>query len=248
MSCIGLYFVPSSLACHVYFMLYFFVFHFSIIFSFILHLSCIIFYPCSYFFLSFLPLDSFVYSWQEGGEYSREHIGVYYHFYMTYMHILKGRDSTSCTFIGGESYRGDAYTKGEKTFIFFFRKPCFVLFYFMLGFFFCFMVLWVTFSIHALLLLSHRVYVLDMHTSLCYCALLDACSDDHLLCYIIIVVISICLFCVWSSCSYVLQHVYLIVCLLVTLYLSFYCLIYLEGLMCFVNVFQVIGIYVPSSS
>ena len=36
--------------------------------------------------------------------------------------------------------------------------------------------------------------------------------------------------------------------LLVTLYLSFYQLIYLEGLMCFVQVFQVIGIHVPSSS
>ena len=62
----------------------------------------------------------------------------------------------------------------------------------------CFMVLWVMFSINVLFLSSHRVYVLDIHTSLCYCALLVACSDDHLLCYIIIVVISIWLFCVWS--------------------------------------------------
>ena len=36
--------------------------------------------------------------------------------------------------------------------------------------------------------------------------------------------------------------------LLVTLYLSFYYLLYLEGLMCFVQVFQVIGIYVPNAS
>ena len=36
--------------------------------------------------------------------------------------------------------------------------------------------------------------------------------------------------------------------LLVTLYLSFYYLLYLEGLMCFVQVFQEIGICVPSSS
>ena len=36
--------------------------------------------------------------------------------------------------------------------------------------------------------------------------------------------------------------------LLVTLYLFFYYLLYFEGLMCFVQVFQVIGIYVPSSS
>ena len=36
--------------------------------------------------------------------------------------------------------------------------------------------------------------------------------------------------------------------LLVTLYLSFYYLLYLEGLMCLVQVFQVIGIYVLSAS
>ena len=120
------------------------------------------------------------------------------------------------------------------------RKPCFVCF---LG---CFMVLWVMSSIYVLLFSSHRVYVLDMHTSLCYCALLVACSNEHLLCYMIIVVISIWLSCVWSSCLYVLQHVYLIVCLLVTLYLSFYHLIYLEGLMCFC--ISVLGIDIPSSS
>ena len=36
--------------------------------------------------------------------------------------------------------------------------------------------------------------------------------------------------------------------LLITLYLSFYYLLYLEGLMCFVQVFQVTGIYVSSAS
>ena len=36
--------------------------------------------------------------------------------------------------------------------------------------------------------------------------------------------------------------------LLVTLYSSFYHLIYLEGLMCFVQVFQVTGIYVSSAT
>ena len=69
-------------------------------------------------FLSFLPLDSFIYSWQKG----REYIGVHHHFYMTHMHILRGRNSTLCTFVKGESYRGDAYTKGEKTC--FMRKSC----------------------------------------------------------------------------------------------------------------------------
>ena len=112
----------------------------------------------------------------------------------------------------------------------------------------CFMVLWVTFSIYVLLFSSHRVYVLDMHTFLCHCALLVACSDDHLFCYMIIVVISIWLF--WCMIK-------LLICftsclldrnLLITLYLSFYYLLYLEGLMCFMQVFRVIDIYVPSSS
>ena len=57
---------------------------------------------------------------------------MYRHFYMTHVHILKGINSTSCTFVGGKSHRGDAYTKGEK--ISFIRKPCSVLFYFMLVF------------------------------------------------------------------------------------------------------------------
>ena len=48
---------------------------------------------------------------------------------MTHVHTLGGSNSTSCTFVGGESHRGDAYTKGEKTF--FYKKT---LFYFMLVF------------------------------------------------------------------------------------------------------------------
>ena len=92
----------------------------------------------------------------------------------------------------------------------FIRKPCFVLFYSMFVFLFFFMVLWVTFSIYALLFSSHRVYLLDMHTFICYYVLLLACSDDHLLCYMVIVVISIWLSCVWSSCLHILYHVYLI--------------------------------------
>ena len=105
-----------------------------------------------------------------------------------------------------------------------------------------FMVLWVTFSIYALLLSSHHAYVLDIHLFLCYCALLIACLDDHLFCYMIIVVIFIWLFCVWSSCSYVLHYVYLIVFYLLHYICPFYHLIYLEGLMHFVQVFQVTGI------
>ena len=83
-------------------------------------------------FLSLLLLDSFVYLWQKGGEYTREYTRVNRHFYMTHVHILREKNSTSCTFVGGESHREDTYTKGKNTF--FFRKPCFVLFYFMLVF------------------------------------------------------------------------------------------------------------------
>ena len=79
---------------------------------------------------------------------------------------------------------------------------------------------------YALVFSLHHVCALVMHISLCYYASLNACSDDHLLCYVIIIAISI----------------------LFILYLSFYYLLYFEGLMCFVQVFQVTSIDVPSAS
>ena len=104
------------------------------------------------------------------------------------------------------------------------------------------------FSNYALLFSLHRVCVMDMHTSLYYCASLNVCSDDHLLYYVIIVVIYI-----WFFWCMIKLLIYFTSCLLdhnllVTLYLSFYYLFYLEGLMCFVQVFQVTDIYVPNSS
>ena len=127
------------------------------------------------------------------------------------------------------------------------KKTLFCLFFFMFVFLFA---LW-CFELYlvSMLCCSHCImFVLDMHTSLCYCASLNACSNDHLLCYVIIVVIYLWLF--WCMIK-------LLICftswlldrnLLVTLYLFFYYLLYLESLMCFVQVFQVTGIYVPSSS
>jgi len=203
-------FVTSSLVCHVYFMLCnIFLLFLSFIWVSFSHSSCIPHAPSLPLFISsflcFLPLDSFVYPWQKREENTEEYIDVYRHFYMTHVHILRGRNSTLCTFVGVESH--DAYTKGEKTPLWEnLVLSCFTFYLFSR----CFMVLWVTFSIYALLLSSHRDYVLDKHTSLCYCASLVACLNDHLLCYMIIVVISTWLFCVWSSCSYVLQHVYLL--------------------------------------
>ena len=213
MSCLGLYHIPSSLAYHVYFILCsifldVFGFRLSFIFLFILHPSCIIFYPCSYllFFPFFLLIHLSIHDKKE--EYTGEYTGVFRHFYMTHVHILRERNSTSCTFVGGKGHKGDAYIKEEKTSFLWENLvlSCSTLCLFSR----CFIVLWVTFSINALLLSSYHVYVLDMHTSLCYCALLVACSNDHLFFYMIIAVISIWLFCVWSNCSYVLQHVYLI--------------------------------------
>ena len=110
------------------------------------------------------------------------------------------------------------------------KKTLFCLFLFMFVFLYCI------------------VFVLDMLTSLCYCVSLIACSDDHLLCYVIIIVISIWLFWCMIKLLTCFTSCLLDRNLLVTLYLSFYYLLYLEGLMCFVQVFQVTGIYVPSSS
>ena len=112
----------------------------------------------------------------------------------------------------------------------------------------CFMVLWVMFSIYALLFLLHHVCVLDMHTTLCYCASLNACSDDHLLCYVIIIVIFLWLFWYMIKLLTCFTSCLLDRNLLVTLYLSFYYLLYLDGLMCFVQMFQVTSIYVLSAS
>ena len=117
------------------------------------------------------------------------------------------------------------------------RKLCFVCF--LVGF----MVLWV------MLYCSHRImFVLDMLISLFYCAPLNVCSDDHLLYYVIIVVISIWLFWCMIKLLTCFTSCLLDRNLLVILFLSFYYLLFLEGLMCFVQVFQVTSIYVPNAS
>ena len=155
---------------------------------------------------------------------------------MTHVHILKGRNSTSCTFVGGENHRRDAYTKGKKTF--FMRKPCFVCFTLCL-FSRCFMVLWVSFSIYALLLSSLIASCLCIgHTyvlmPLCFIGcifewsfalLYDHCSHFHMIVWCMIKLLTCLISCLLDRI------------LLVTLYLSFYHLIYLEGLMRFVQVF-----------
>ena len=111
-----------------------------------------------------------------------------------------------------------------------------------------FMVLWVMFCIYALLFSLHRVCVVEhayIIMLLCFIGcmfrwsfalLYDPCSYFHMtvMCLIkLLICFTICL----------LNRF-----LLIILYLSFYYLLYLEDLMCFVQVFQVTGIYVPSSS
>ena len=43
--------------------------------------------------------------------------------------FLRGKNSILCTFVGGESHRGDPYTKGEKTSFYEKILFCFVLLY-----------------------------------------------------------------------------------------------------------------------
>ena len=101
---------------------------------------------------------------------------------------------------------------------------------------------WASFSIYALLFSSHCVYVLDMYPFFISCTLLITCLDDNLLCYVIIVVISIWLICVWSSCSFVSHYVYLIEFFLYFILVLYY-LLYFEGLMYLVQVFYDTSIF-----
>ena len=206
-----------------------FVFRLSFIFSFILHPSWIIFYPYSYIlFFSFFLLIHLSIRDKKG-----ESILVCIVISIWLVNIRGGRKPLErCIHQGGEDI--------------FFEKTLFCFAFCLFSH--CFMVLWVIFSIYALLLSSHRVYVLEMHLFLYYCALLVAYSDNHLLWYMIIVVISIWLFWCMIKLLTCFTSCLLDRNLLVTLYLSFFHLVYLEGLMCFVHVFQVTSIHVPSSS
>ena len=111
------------------------MFYLSFELHFLIHLAPIMHHLLSLFISFFFPFFLLIHLSihnKKGREYTKVYTKMFRHFYMTHVHILKGRNSTSCTFIGGESHRGDAYTKGEKTS--FMRKPCFALFYFMLVF------------------------------------------------------------------------------------------------------------------
>ena len=110
LSCIGLYLASSSqhvmsTLCSVTFYI---VLGLSFIFSFFSYPSCIIsivrtFISCSRFFLTlclFLTKRGRVYS----REYTRVYTRVFCHFYMTLVHILRGRNSISHAHLQGERY------------------------------------------------------------------------------------------------------------------------------------------------
>ena len=119
LSCIGLYLISSSY--HIMFTLYFVAFYFvlglSFIFLFISHPSCIIIIVHTFISYPRFSLTLCLFLTKRGRVYYREYTGVFFHFYMTIVHILRGEKFYfSCTFIRGEIFhKGDAYTKGKKT-------------------------------------------------------------------------------------------------------------------------------------
>ena len=149
-----------SMSCSLCFVAIFFgCFCLSFELHFLIHFAPLMHHLLPLFIISFLSLislDSFVYSWQKGREYIGEYTGVFCHFYMTHVHILRGIYSTSYTFVGGESHKGDAYTKGEKTSFFEKTLFCFDLYYA------CFLiVLWCfKLCLISILCCSHRIMLM----------------------------------------------------------------------------------------
>ena len=97
------------------------------------------------------------------------------------MHILKGRNSFSCTFVGREIFhRGDAYTKGEKTLC---LLENFVLFVFLLAlwcFELCFVIL-----IASCLCIGHAYFLMLLCFIKCmfgrsFALLCDHCSHFYM--------------------------------------------------------------------
>ena len=131
------------------------------------------------------------------------------------------------------------------------RKPCFVLFYFILVFSLLYgawsyiQYLWFVALITLCLCVGHAFILMPLCFVGCmfgwsFALLYDRCSHFHMTVWCMIKLLTCFISCL-LDCN-------LLDCnLLVTLYLSFYHLIYLKDLMHFVQVFQVTGIYVPSS-
>ena len=103
-SCHALVYILFHHPSHVMLTLYFVVLYFfkgvlSFVWTSFSHSSCTPHASLPLFissFLSLLALYQFVYSWQKGGEYTREYTREFCHFYMTLVHILRERNSISC--------------------------------------------------------------------------------------------------------------------------------------------------------
>ena len=106
LSCIGLHLAFSSQ--HVMFTLCFVAFYvvlgLSFIFSFISHPSCIIIIVHTFISYPCFSLTLCLFLTKRGKVYSKEYIGVFCHFYMTLVHILKGRNSISHAHLQGDRY------------------------------------------------------------------------------------------------------------------------------------------------
>ena len=140
LSCISLYLVYSSY--HVMFTLCFvvfcFVFCLSFIFSFISHLSCIIIIVRTFISCPCFSLTLCLFVTKRQREYSREYTEEFCHFYMTLVHILRGRNSISRAHLQGERYsigemhipRGRRHCVNKKTLF----CLCFFMFVFLFDF------------------------------------------------------------------------------------------------------------------
>ena len=125
LSCIGLYLIFSSQ--NVMFTLCFvalcFVLGLSFIFSFISHLLCIIIIVRSFISCPRFSLTLCLFLTKRGRVYSREYTRVFCHFFMTLVHIFKGRNSISHAHLQGERYsigemhipRGRRHCVNQKT-------------------------------------------------------------------------------------------------------------------------------------
>ena len=119
LSCIGLDLTSSSqhVMSTLYSVAFYIVLGLSFIFSFTSLLSCIIIIVRSFISCPRFSLALCLFLTKRGRVYSREYIGVVCHFYMTLVHILRGRNFISHAHLQGERFFHcrDAYTKGEKT-------------------------------------------------------------------------------------------------------------------------------------
>ena len=116
----------SILAYHVYLMFCNILFYLLFELYFLIHLAPLLHLsPWSYLhLLPFFLLDPFIYSCQKGGEYTLvQYTGEFCHFYITLVHILRGRNSISCAHLQGERYsigemhipRGRRHCVNKKT-------------------------------------------------------------------------------------------------------------------------------------